>query len=174
MTITCAMMLIMMMLAAEGGSGFALKSAAFAPNAAIPSQHTCDGQDTSPPLEWSGEPGGAKSFALVMHDPDAPAGDWLHWVVWNIPSSAHALPANVAKKEALPDGTQQGSTDFHKPGYGGPCPPSGTHHYVFELHALDARLTLPANASRSQIEKEIQGHLLATAQLIGTYQRQKK
>ena len=168
------MMLPMMMFAAEGGSGFNLRSSAFQANAAIPSQHTCDGQDTSPPLEWSGEPQGTKAFALVVHDPDAPAGDWLHWVAWNIPASAHALPANVAKKGSLPDGMQQGQTDFHKPGYGGPCPPGGTHHYVFELHALDAKLTIPASASRSQIEAEIKGHLLGTAQLIGTYQRQKK
>jgi Raf kinase inhibitor-like YbhB/YbcL family protein len=173
MMIPCAMMLAMMMRAAEGGSGFSLRSGAFTPNAPIPSQYTCDGQNGSPPLEWSGEPQGTKSFALVVHDPDAPAGDWLHWVVWNIPASAHALPPNVPKKESLPDGTRQGSTDFHKPGYGGPCPPGGTHHYVFELHALDAKLTLPAGASRSQIEMEIQGHLLGTAQLIGNYQRHK-
>lgn len=173
MTTPFAMVLAMMMLAAEDGSGFALKSSAFAPNTPIPPQYTCDGNDSSPPLQWSGEPAGTKSFALVVHDPDAPAGDWLHWVAWNIPASAHALAANVPKKSSLPDGTQQGSTDFHKPGYGGPCPPGGTHHYVFELHALDAKLTLPANASRSQIEKEIQGHLLVTARLVGTYQRKR-
>src|SRR5262245_29803410 len=98
MTTIGVMMLAMTMRAAEGGSGFTLRSDAFAANAASPSQCTCDGQDTSPPLAWSGEPAGTKAFALVVHDPDAPAGDWLHWVAWNIPASAHALPANVPKK----------------------------------------------------------------------------
>ena len=159
--------------AATTGQGFSLRSAAFQPDGPIPPAQTCDGADTSPPLAWSGAPEGTKAFALIVHDPDAPAGDWLHWTAWNIPSTAHALPAAVAKQESLPDGTRQGLNDFGAPGYGGPCPPSGTHHYVFELHALDAMLTLPADASRDQIETAVRSHLLATTSLTGTYRRQK-
>lgn len=167
------MMIAMMMTAAASTSGFTLRSAAFQPDGPIPSGHTCDGADTSPPLEWSGEPAGTKAFALIVHDPDAPVGDYLHWAAWNIPPGTHALAAGVAKKDSLPDGTQQGRNDFRKPGYGGPCPPGGTHHYIFELHALDAMLTLPADAPRDQIEKAIRGHVLATAKITGTYQRRK-
>ena len=164
---------MMMATASASGTGFTIKSAAFQPDAPIPSGHTCDGADTSPPIEWSGEPAGTRSFALIVHDPDAPAGDWLHWAAWNIPAGTHTLATGVPKKESLPDGTRQGVNDFGKRGYGGPCPPGGTHHYVFELHALDAMLTLPADAPRDQIEKAIQGHLLATAKLTGTYQRRR-
>ena len=169
----CAMILAMM-LNSQDSTGFTIQSNAFAHNAGIPPVHTCDGADTSPPLEWSGAPPGTKAFALVMHDPDAPAGDWLHWAAWNIPAATHALAGGTAKKESLPDGTRQGKNDFGKPGYGGPCPPSGVHHYVFELHALDAMLTLPADASRDQIEAEIKKHLLGTAELTGTYQRARR
>ena len=161
------------MMATPAAGGFTLKSAAFAPGGAIPSRHTCDGADQSPPLEWSGAPAGTRSFALIVHDPDAPAGDWLHWVAWNIPAAARSLPAGVPAKETLADGTQQGRNDFGNPGYGGPCPPSGTHHYVFSLRALDTTLTLPARAAREVIEKAMQGHILATAELIGTYQRKR-
>jgi hypothetical protein len=162
------------MVASPAGGGFTLKSAAFAPGGAIPSVHTCDGADTSPPLEWSGAPSGTRSFALVVHDPDAPVGDWLHWVAWNIPPATRSFTAGVATSVALADGTQQGRNDFGKSGYGGPCPPGGTHHYVFSLRALDTMLTLRANASRDTIEKAMQGHVLATAELTGTYQRKRR
>ena len=165
--------MVAVMLASSAGGGFALTSPAFAPGGAIPAVHTCDGADTSPPLEWSGAPAGTKSFVLVAHDPDAPGADWLHWVAWNIPAATRALPAGVSTKDRLPDGTQQGRNDFGRPGYGGPCPPGGTHHYVFSLRALDTTLTLPAKASRDAIEKAMQGHVLATAELTGTYQRQR-
>lgn len=167
-------MILLAMTASSGGGGFVLTSAAFAPGAPIPSVHTCDGTDQSPPLAWSGAPAGTKAFALIMHDPDAPVGDWLHWTAWNIPTSATGLPAGVAAKDALPDGTQQGINDFGKPGYGGPCPPGGTHHYVFVLSALDATLTLPAKASRDQVEQAIKGHALASATLTGTYSRKRR
>jgi len=163
-----------MTLAAPAGAGFTITTAAFAPGTAVPSVHTCDGADTSPPLAWSGAPAGTKAFALVVHDPDAPAGDWLHWVAWNIPAAVHALPEGIPKKELLPDGMRQGKNDFGKTGYGGPCPPSGTHHYVFALYAIDAMLSLPASAPRDQIEKEIRAHLLAEAEVTGTYQRRKR
>jgi Raf kinase inhibitor-like YbhB/YbcL family protein len=166
--------LFAVMAAATPGTGFTLTSTAFAPGAAVPPVHTCDGADTSPPLVWTGAPAGTKAFALICHDPDAPAGDWLHWAVWNIPAGLHGLAEGVPKKESLPDGTQQGHNDFGRPGYGGPCPPGGTHHYVFALSALDASLTLPASASRAEIEKAIQGHTLGTAELTGTYTRKKR
>lgn len=160
--------------AAQTGTGFTLTSGAFAPGAAIPQAHTCDGNDTSPPLEWSGAPAGTRSFALIVHDPDAPAGDWLHWAAWNIPAGTHALAAGIPRKESLPDGTRQGRNDFGKSGYGGPCPPGGTHHYVFALYALDTMLTLPPDASRERIEKEIRAHRLATTELTGSYERRKR
>jgi hypothetical protein len=169
----CAMILAMM-LNSQDSTGFTIQSNAFAHNAGIPPVHTCDGADTSPPLAWSGAPAGTIAFALIVHDPDAPAGDWLHWAAWNIPAGMHALPEGVPKKESLPDGTQQGRNDFGKPGYGGPCPPGGTHHYVFELTALDATLSLPPRATRDQIEQEIKAHQLARTQLVGTYQRKKR
>ena len=165
--------IVAVMLASPAGGGFVLTSPAFAPGGAIPAAHTCDGADASPALEWSGAPAGTKSFALVVHDPDAPAGDWLHWVAWNIPAATRALPAGVSTKDPLPDGTRQGRNDFGRPGYGGPCPPGGTHHYVFSLRALDTTLALPAKASRDAIEKAMQGHVLATADLTGTYQRRR-
>jgi Raf kinase inhibitor-like YbhB/YbcL family protein len=168
----CAIMLAMMM-HTQGQNGFTLRSAAFAPDAGIPPVHTCDGADTSPPLEWSGAPAGTKAFALIVHDPDAPRGDYLHWTAWNIPAGMHGLPEGIPKKESLPDGTRQGRNDDGKPGYGGPCPPSGTHHYVFEFYALDATLSLPSDATRDQIEKEIRVHQISKAQVIGTYQRKK-
>jgi Raf kinase inhibitor-like YbhB/YbcL family protein len=172
-TISCGIILAMA-LAAQTGTGFSLKSGVFAPGAAIPQAHTCDGADASPPLTWSGAPAGTRAFALVVHDPDAPAGDWLHWVAWNIPAGTHALPAGISKKESLPDGTQQGRNDFGKPGYGGPCPPGGTHHYVFALYALDAMLTLSPDAPRDRIEKEIRAHELAMTELTGIYERRKR
>ena len=159
--------------AGSAGTAFHLTSVAFANGGAIPPVHTCDGADTSPPLGWKGAPAGTKAFALICHDPDAPAGDWLHWAAWNIPATAHALPEGLPKQATLPAGAQQGKNDFGRLGYGGPCPPGGTHHYVFALTALDAPLTLPTTASRDEIEKAIQGHALGTAELIGTYQRRK-
>jgi Raf kinase inhibitor-like YbhB/YbcL family protein len=166
--------MILLAMTAASGSGFALTSAAFAPGAPIPSVHTCDGADQSPPLAWSGAPAGTRALALIMHDPDAPVGDWLHWTAWNIPASSKGLPAGVATKDPLPDGTQQGVNDFGKPGYGGPCPPGGTHHYVFVLSALDATLTLPAKASREEVERAIDAHVLAKAELVGTYSRKRR
>jgi len=165
--------IVAVMLASTSGGTFTLKSPAFAPGGAIPAVHTCDGADTSPPLEWSGAPAGTRSFALIVHDPDAPAGDWLHWVAWNIPAATRSFPAGVPTKDRLADGTEQGRNDFGRPGYGGPCPPGGTHHYVFSLRALDTTLTLPAKAARDAIENAMQGHILATAELTGTYQRKR-
>jgi Raf kinase inhibitor-like YbhB/YbcL family protein len=156
---------------------FALSSTAFKEGATIPVKHTCDGADVSPLLAWNGAPPGTRVFALIADDPDAPAGTWVHWVLYNLPGTAAGLPENVAKAETLPDlgGAAQGRTDFRRPGYGGPCPPPGpAHRYFFKLYALDAPLGLKAGATKQEVERAMQGHVLATAQVMGTYARQKR
>ena len=155
---------------------FTLTSTAFTDGAAIPVKHTCDGGDVSPPLAWSGAPAGTRCFVLVADDPDAPAGSWVHWVVYNLPAAVSELPENVAKVEALDlGGARQGRNDFRRPGYGGPCPPPGpAHRYLFTLYALDAPLTLKAGAQRKDVETAMEGHVLGSAQLLGTYARQKR
>ena len=151
--------------------GFTLTSAAFREGGMIPPAHTCDGQDASPPLAWTGPPPGTNSFALISDDPDAPGQTWVHWVVYNLPPSARQLPEAFPPDEERPDGMRQGMTDFGRVGYGGPCPPGGTHRYFFTLYALDAMLSLPPGATKPQLEAAMKGHLLAEAQLMGTYRR---
>lgn len=148
-----------------------LTSSAFQHGQMIPQQYTCDGRDISPPLTWSDPPQGTQSFALIADDPDAPRGTWVHWVVWNIPATARSLEENVPKRESLETGARQGMTDFKKIGYGGPCPPSGTHRYFFKLYALDTTLKLPSSTTKADLEKAMQGHILEQAELMGTYQR---
>jgi Raf kinase inhibitor-like YbhB/YbcL family protein len=148
-----------------------LKSSAFQQGASIPTKYTCDGEDISPPLNWSEPPAGTKSFALVSDDPDAPVGTWVHWVTWNIPANARALDENQPKAASLPNGAKQGTTDFRRVGYGGPCPPSGTHRYFFKLYALDTTLTLPSSATKRDLEKAMQGHVLGQAELMAKYRR---
>ena len=151
---------------------FTMKSASFDHEGDIPKKHTCDGADVSPALSWSDPPAGAQSFCLIMDDPDAPAGTWVHWVLYNIPAATRELMENVAKKPELKDGSRQGRNDFRRPGYGGPCPPrGGPHRYFFKLVALDARLNLPSGATKADIEKAIKGHVLAQAELMGRYKR---
>lgn len=146
---------------------FALTSSAFTEGSPIPREHTCDGKDAAPPLAWSGAPAGVKTFALIADDPDAPAGVWVHWVLFNLPGTAAALPESLAQAE-------QGRTDFKRIGYGGPCPPLGKpHRYVFKLYALDAALALKAGATKADVERAMQGHILGTAQLIGVYARRR-
>jgi len=162
-----------------GRMAFSLSSTAFQNGTAIPVKHTCDGADVSPPLAWSGGPPGAAAFALIADDPDAPGGTWVHWVLYNLPATATALPENVAKTELLPDlgggGALQGRNDFRHAGYGGPCPPPGpAHRYFFKLYALDAALKLKAGAPKPDVEAAMKGHVLGTAQLVGTYARQKR
>jgi Raf kinase inhibitor-like YbhB/YbcL family protein len=137
----------------------------------FPKQYTCDGSDTSPQLSWPSPPAGTKSFALIMTDPDAPGGTFVHWVLYDIPAATRELPAGIPKQGQLSDGSHQGSNDFGRTGYGGPCPPRGTHHYVFSLYAVDTTLGLPPGASRSQVEASIKGHILAHGELIATYSR---
>jgi Raf kinase inhibitor-like YbhB/YbcL family protein len=151
-----------------------LRSPAFSHGAGIPPLHTCEGKDTSPALEFSGAPAGTRSLALIVHDPDAPDPkapkiDWVHWLLYNLPPDCKGLPQGVAES-ALPPGTQPGVSDFKRTGYGGPCPPIGRHRY-FVLHALDAVLPDLGTPARPRLERELKGHILATAELMGTYQK---
>jgi Raf kinase inhibitor-like YbhB/YbcL family protein len=148
-----------------------IESSAFSEGGRIPRRHTCDGKDVSPPLSWSGTPEGAKSLALICDDPDAPGKTWVHWVVFNIPPAARQLPEGIAPGEIIPGGGTQGKNDFRKLGYGGPCPPGGTHRYQFKLYALDAELALPAGATKAELEDAIEGHVLGQATLTGNYSR---
>jgi Raf kinase inhibitor-like YbhB/YbcL family protein len=148
-----------------------ITSSSFAAGEMIPPTYTCDGKDLSPPLQWSGAPPETRSFALISDDPDAPGGTWVHWVVWNIPASVNSLEENQLKKESPPGGARQGTNDFRRVGYGGPCPPSGTHRYYFRLYALNLVLDLPGTTTKAQLEKAMKGHILAQAELMGKYRR---
>lgn len=150
---------------------FAISSPVINSGQPIGSRYTCDGADVSPGLVWTAPPDGTKSFALIADDPDAPAKTWVHWVVYNIPASARELNEGHRADAQLPDGTRQGVTDFGTTGYGGPCPPSGTHRYFFTLYALDTLLDLAPRAAAKTLEQAMQGHVLAQAQLMGTYRR---
>jgi len=156
---------------------FTLTSSAFSDGAAVPVKHTCDGADASPPLAWSGAPAQTAGFALIVDDPDAPAGTWVHWVLYSLPPAVTALPENVAKTDRPKElgGGVQGRNDFHRAGYGGPCPPPGrAHRYFFKLYALDASLQLGPGATKQDVERAMQGHVLGEAQLMGTYARQRR
>ena len=149
-----------------------LSSSAFKPGGEIPRQYTCEGADQSPALTWSGAPAGTKSFALIADDPDAPVGTWVHWVAYDLPGDATGLPQGVPAKETLAGNGRQGVNDFRKVGYGGPCPPPGkAHRYFFRLYALDAPTNLPARATKAEVLRAIEGHVLAQAELMGTYKR---
>ena len=138
-----------------------LKSPAFAHGAEIPKKHSCEAADVSPALEWGGPPARTVSFALIMDDPDAPAGTWVHWVLWNLPASAHELSEAVAKQDQLDDGTRQGRNSFRKIGYNGPCPPPGKpHRYFFRLYALEEKLDLESGANSSDLQVAMKGHVL--------------
>jgi len=151
-----------------------LTSSAFSAGGAIPAKYTCDGEDSSPPLEWSGVPDRAMSLALIVDDPDAPDPAapkvrWVHWVLYNIPPDARGLPA-AARSGKLPPGAQEGSNDFKKIGYGGPCPPIGRHRYFFTLYALDTSLPESERPSRADVEAAMKGHVIEKAELMGTYE----
>ncbi len=144
-----------------------LESTVFQSNQNIPSKYTCDGDDINPPLAISDVPEGAKSLVLIVDDPDAPAGDWVHWTLWNIDPNTSEIAENT-----VPSGAVEGTTDFGKTGWGGPCPPSGTHHYQFKLYALDTQLSLGSSSKKADIEKGMEGHILDQTLLVGLYQRQ--
>ena len=151
-----------------------LTTSAFADGTPIPIKHTCDGPDVSPPLAWADTPANTKSFALIMDDPDAPMGTWVHWVLWNLPPSVTSLSENAPRTETLKayGGALQGNNTWPKIGYYGPCPPPGKpHRYYFKLYALDGPLALKAGATKAEVERAMQGHVLAQAELMGTYGR---
>jgi Raf kinase inhibitor-like YbhB/YbcL family protein len=141
-----------------------LTSSAFAPNANIPAKYTYDEDNVNPPLTIKDVPTEAKSMALIMDDPDAPMGTWLHWTIWNINPATTEITEN-----SVPTGATEGITDFGSTGYGGPCPPSGTHRYFFKLYALDTEISLPSDAKLKELEQAIAGHILDQAELIGLY-----
>ena len=155
----------------SSAASFTLSSPAFAQGATIPTRYTCDGADQSPPLKWTDAPAGAQSFALIMDDPDAPVGTWVHWLIFNIPASVTDLPAAVATTSTLADSFIQGTNSWHRVGYGGPCPPGGQHRYFFKLYALDTMLSLRSSAAKADLLRAMEGHILAQSELMGVYRR---
>ena len=150
-----------------------LRSSAFAPNGEIPRRHTCEGDDSAPPLHWDGVPSAARSLVLIVDDPDAPdpaapRQTWVHWVLLDLPPDSAGLPAGGWP---LPAGARPGLNDWHRPDYGGPCPPTGRHRYFFKLYALDTTLPALQQPTKAAVERAIQGHVLASAELVGTYQK---
>ncbi len=148
-----------------------VKSSAFASGQPIPAKYTADGRDISPPLSWSGAPAGTEQFALIVDDPDAPKGTWIHWVVYGIPGDATSLPEGAGAKGKPAAGLLEGRNSWGKPGWGGPSPPSGTHRYYFRVYALDAEVELKEGLTEAELTKAIEGHLLGTGELMGTYRR---
>ncbi len=149
-----------------------LTSTAFTLGGSIPKKFTCDGPDVSPALAWTDAPAGAQSLSLIMDDPDAPAGTWVHWVLYDLPANTRELPEGVPKDNQLSNGARQGRNDFGRIGYGGPCPPPGSaHRYFFKLYALDAKTNLKAGATKAELEKAMRGHILAQTELMGRYKR---
>ena len=158
-------------LLAQENKKMEIKSSAFQNGGMIPSKYTCDGEDISPPLSWNGVPAETQSLALVSDDPDAPAGIWVHWVIYNIPPSETGLSENIPKENILLNEAEQGINDFRTIGYGGPCPPGGTHRYFFKLYALNIKPNLDAGATKKQLLKKMKGHILRQAKLYGKYKR---
>jgi Raf kinase inhibitor-like YbhB/YbcL family protein len=152
---------------------FSLSSSAFQPGKEIPKQYTCEGADQSPALSWADAPKGTKSFALIVDDPDAPVGTWVHWVLYDLPADTTELPQGVAAEETLASGAKHGVNDFRRVGYGGPCPPPGKpHHYHLRLYALKVeRLDVPADATAAYIGFSVRAQALAETQLMGVYGR---
>ena len=152
---------------------FSLTSPRFTPGGAIPTKYTCEGDDISPPLLWTGIPEGTKSLALIVDDPDAPDPKapkmtWVHWVLYNLPPTATGLPEGV-QTDALPRGTGEGLNDWKRTGYGGPCPPIGRHRYFHKLYALDTKLSGLGTPTKAELEAAMKGHVLAQAEVVGTY-----
>jgi len=150
---------------------FQISTTAFRDGGSIPRKFTCDGTDVSPALSWTDPPAGTRSLAIIADDPDAPGGVWVHWVLYDLPPDTGKLPEAVTKSPRLPNGAMQGRNDFGKTGYNGPCPPRGSlHRYFFKLYALDSKTGLRAGATKADVERAAKGHILAQAQLIGTFQ----
>ena len=155
----------------RGEGAMKLSSPAFRNGGMIPGKYACDGRDISPPLSWERSPRGTAGFALICDDPDAPAGTWVHWVYYDIPADTRELPEDVPPRVTPPAGGKQGTNDFGRIGYGGPCPPAGTHRYFFRLYALDTVLDLDPGLTKGELLGKIQGHILGQAQLMGKYSR---
>lgn len=155
----------------EENMALTLSSNAFNDGESIPKKYTCDGEDISPQLSWDNVPEGTQSFALISDDPDAPMGTWVHWVIYNIPADKSELQENFPTDAELSDGTLNGKNSWPRLGYGGPCPPSGTHRYYFKLYALDTRLDLESGATKEQLLSAMEGHILDQAEYMGTYSR---
>ena len=151
--------------------GFELSSSAFDPGQPIPTTYTCDDEDISPPLEWIDPPQDTSSFALIVDDPDAPGGTWVHWVLYNLPAEIRNLSQGIPPDPTLANGGANGENSWKRLGYGGPCPPSGTHRYFFKLYALDNTLDLGDGADKDRLVQAMEGHVLAQADLMGTYTR---
>ncbi len=163
---------LMLGLTYSSGKGFYVFSNSFKENSPIPLKFTCQGNDISPEISWGNIPKGTKSFALVMEDPDAPFGTFVHWVIYNIPGDYVGLKENVKKEEHIENGIAQGINDFGKTGYGGPCPPPGrAHRYFIKLYALDENLNLPAGLRANELMEKIKGHILSKTTYFGLYQR---
>ncbi len=158
--------------AREAAAAFILSSSAFDPGGQVPSRYSCDGADQSPALAWRDAPSGTKCFALIVDDPDAPAGTWAHWVAYDLPADATSLAEGVAQSDTLPNGGKQGINDFRKVGYNGPCPPPGKpHRYFFKLYALDAPTGLKPRATKAAVLRAIDGHIVGQTEIIGMYKR---
>jgi len=175
----CLLPLLAVVLAPGGASAtssrLSISSPAFAPNGAIPARHTCEGEDVSPALAFAGLPDGTKSLALIVDDPDAPdpaapKTTWVHWVLYDLPPATAGLPEAVSPK-ALPAGTREGKNDWKRTGWGGPCPPIGTHRYFFKLYALDTLLGDLREPTKAALLKAMEGHVLAQAEVVGTYRK---
>jgi len=172
--LTLALVLVLggIAMAQHPTANLTVSSSGFASGASIPNKYSCKGEDVSPALEWTGAPANTAAFAIIMDDPDAPAGTWMHWVMWSVPATAHSLPEGVPRREQLPDGARQGRNSFGKIGYYGPCPPPGqTHRYFFRVYALDRKLDLQAGADRSQLDAAMNGHVLAHSEYMGTFHK---
>lgn len=153
--------------------GIKITSSAFTDSGMIPSKYTCDGINVSPPLAWQTEANGIKSFVLICDDPDAPAGDWVHWIIYDLPAASREIKEDCNANRNLPDGALMGVNDFHKISYGGPCPPSGTHKYHFKIYALDKILHLNAGATKRTILEAMRGHIVDQGLMVGKYKRSK-
>lgn len=177
MWVISALSILYFCIPADGGESMVVQttiqvtSSAFEEGQMIPAKYTADGEDISPPLQWQGAPDGTESIVLISDDPDAPMGTWVHWVIYNMPPETTSLPEGVPPDETLENGGFHGTTDFHRLGYGGPAPPSGTHRYYFKLYALDTMLDLPPGATKGEVEKAMKRHILAQGDLMGKYKR---
>ena len=167
------LILILLPVLVLGETTMNLTSSAFTHQGEIPRVYTCEGKDISPALAWSGLPAGTQSLALIVDDPDAPIGTWVHWVLYNIPPTATGLAEGISSA-GLPAGTKEGLNDWKRTGYGGPCPPKGRHRYFHKLYALDTMLPDLGRANKAKVESAMQGHILAHTELVGTYQKSRR